>query len=234
MSDDLPTPTLTLEQVQTAVPKALKGSVTQGLVDTLNTVTTDPLMIENIQKNFLTYADILKEGKFKTEEYINAVIFVSFKIMDYSDKDAYAKTFPDRIVALTARGASSKDISAYVSAFKKGKLVSLIMEQTLVPTWVLNQHMFQEALNTQYDLMKNADSEKVRTEAANSLLTHLKKPEVTKGSNININIGESKIMSDLQQSLQDLASMQRDAIANGSMKTIDIAALPISEAEVVD
>lgn len=216
---------LTLEEVKTSVPTTLRSSITQGYVDKLNAVTTDDLTREHIQKNFISYTAVLKDGKFKTEDYLYAVTFVSFKLMGHTDRDAWIKTFPDRYTACVAQGFPEKQIASYVSIYKKGKLVNLIMEQTLVPTWVLNQHMFQDALNVQFDLMKNADSEKVRTEAANSLLTHLKKPEAVKNSvNINLSDSDNKGMAALTAAMTELAQTQRQAIQNGNMKTIDVAA----------
>lgn len=215
---------LTIDQVRASVPTTLKPSITQEYVDKLNAISTDELTREHIQKNFISYTAVLKDGKFKTEDYLYAVSFVSFKLMGYSDKDAWIKTFPDRYTNCVAQGLPEKQIASYVSIYKKGKLVNLIMEQSLVPSWVLNQHMFQEALNTQFDLMKNAESEKVRTEAANSLLTHLKKPEAAKNAvNINLSDSDNKGMAALTQAMTELAHAQRQSIMNGTMKTIDVA-----------
>lgn len=216
---------LTLDQVKAAVPTTMKAAITQDYVDKLNGITNDPIIRDHIQKNFVSYTAVLKEGKFKTEDYLSAVAYVSFKLMGYTDKDSYAKTFPKRYTDLVAAGTPEKTIASYVSIYKKGKLVNLILEQTLVPSWVLNQHMYQEALNVQFELMRNADSEKVRTEAANSLLTHLKKPEATKNS-VNINLGQQdqQGMAALTNALTQLAETQRTAIQSGNMKTIDVAA----------
>ena len=226
---------LTLEEVKHAVPSTLRAAITQDYVDKLNTITSDPITRDHIQKNFIGYTVVLKEGKFKTEDYLSAVAYVSFKLMGYSDKDSYAKTFPDRYTSLVAQCVPDKTVASYVSIYKKGKLVNLILEQTLVPSWVLNQDMYQAALNVQFDLMRNADSEKVRTEAANSLLTHLKKPEAAKNSvNINLNQHDQQGMAALTAALTDLAETQKTAIANGSMKTIDVAATRLIHEEAID
>lgn len=215
---------LTQDDVKRALPQHLRASVTQAMADTLNNISTDPIIADNIRDNFMGYSAILKEGKFKTEDYINAVAYVSYKLMGYNNEDAYSRTFPTRYANLLSKGTSKKDISAYVSAFHRGKLVNLIMEQSLVPTWVLNQDLFQKALNTQADLMLNANSEKVRTDAANSILTHLKKPEAKGDFQINLNTPESSGMKDMRDMLGKLAAQQRDLIEQGQMKTIDVAA----------
>ena len=195
---------LTVQQVQTALPASLKSAVTQSMVDMINNANSDPLIAEQIRNNYLSYAGVMKDGKFKTEDYLNAVMYVSFKLMGYSNQDAYFKTFPQRHAALLAKGTTSKDISAYVSAYNKGKLVNLIYEQTLVPTWVLNQELHQRALNVQADLMVNAQSEMVRSNAANSILTHLAKPKEA-GPLINLDMRETSGMNELRDALAQMA-----------------------------
>jgi hypothetical protein len=214
---------LTVEMVQNAVPNHLRTSVTQEMVDNLNSIATDPIIAENIRANFVGYSAILKDGKFKTEEYINAVTYVSFKLMGYTNLEAYTRTFPHRYASLVARNTATKDIAGYVSAFNRGKLVNLIMEQSLVPTWVLNQDIYQKAINIQADLMMNSHSDKVRTDAANSILNHLKKPE-TKEFQISMDTNESAGIKEMRTMLTQLASQQRELIERGTMKTIDVAA----------
>lgn len=225
---------LSLEDVKRALPQHLRASATQTMADTLNAISSDPLVAESIRGNFVSYATILKEGKFKTEDYINAVAYVSFKLMGYNNEDSYARAFPQRYATLLAKGTTKKDISAYVSAYHRGKLVNLIMEQSLVPTWVLNQDLFQRALNVQADLMLNANSEKVRAEAANSLLTHLKKPEAKGDFQINLNTPDSSGMAEMKETLAQLANQQRDMIAQGNMRTIDVASSRLVRTEETD
>ena len=214
---------LTLESVKDAVPNHLRTSITQSMVDSLNTIASDPIMAENIRANFLGYSAILKDGRYKTEEYINAVVFVSFKLMGHTNLEAYTRTFPQRYANLVARGTSAKDIAGYVAAYNRGKLPNLIMEQSLVPTWVLNQDVFQLAINTQVDLMLNSNSDKVRTDAANSLLNHLKKPEV-KEFQISMDTNDSAGIKEMRTMLGQLAQQQKELIESGAMKTIDVAA----------
>ena len=213
----------TVEDVKKAVPSHIRSNITQPLVDTLNNIAADPLIAEDIRNNFVSYSAVLKEGKFKVEDYLNAVAYVSYKIMGNTNEESYAKTFPHRYSALIANGTAKKDIASYVSAYNKGKLVNLILEQTLVPSWVLNQDLYQKAINVQADLMQNAQSEKVRVEAANSLLTHLGKP---KEGSFQISIGEveSSGMREMREMLREVAENQREAIGSGRMRTIDVAA----------
>lgn len=223
--------TLTVTDVAKALPPTLKGAATQAFVDQINNIVSDPVVAEQVRDNFISYTKVLQEGKFKTEDYLHAVTYVSFKLMGMSNQDAYCRTFPQRHAALVARGTPAKDIAAYVSAYHRGKLVNLILEQSLVPSWVLNQDAYQKAINTQVDLMTNAQSELVRTQAANSILTHLAKPKEA-GPLVNIDMRENSGMNELKNMLVDLATKQRELISNG-VPTKAIAEQPIIEGEAV-
>jgi hypothetical protein len=111
-------------------------------------------------------------------------------------------------------------------------MVNLILEQTLIPAWVLNQDTYQQAINEQARLMLNAKSEKVRSDAANSILTHLKKPE-KKEIDLNIGMQETSGMSELKDALTDLASRQQQAIQEG-ITTREIAHQSFSKMSVID
>ena len=220
---------ITKELVARALPGNLKSAATDQLADMINQISADPLIAEQIRENFLSYASVLKEGKFKVEDYLNAVAYCSYKLMGDSNQDAYFKTFPQRYANLVAAGRTPKEISAYVSAYAKGQLVNKIMEQTLVPSWVLNQHMYQAALNTQFKLMTNEDvSPKVRSDAADSLLTHLAKPKEA-GPLINIDMGETSGMNELKDALARMAQQQQTLI-NAGVSTKEIAAQDIVDA----
>lgn len=205
---------LSQEEVASALPAHLKSAATQQLTDKVNQIVSDPDMAEHVRQNFVSYTSVLSEGRFKIEDYLNAVAYVSFKVMGHSNKESYKRTFPQRYQALKAKGATDKDISAYVSLYNKGKLVNLILEQTLVPTWILNQSIYQQAINTQAELMHTANSEKVRSDAADSLLSHLKRPE-KKEVDLNIGVQDSDGMSELKDMLTSMAQYQKSLIEQG-------------------
>lgn len=223
---------LTQQEVVKALPANLKSCVTQSLVDNINNISADPLVAEQIRNNYISYTAVLKDGKFKTEDYLNAVAYVSFKLMGYTNQESYYRTFPARHQALLAKGTSSKDIAAYVSAYARGKLVNLILEQSLVPTWVVNQDLYQKALNVQADLMQNAASEKVRSDAANSILTHLTKPKDT-NFQINMDMRESSGMNEMRDALAKMAQQQQELISQG-VSTREIAGQRIVPAETFE
>ena len=213
---------LTVEQFKSALPDKVKKSVNQELIDQINTTLSDPDMYEAYRDNLLSYTKVMSDGRFKVTDYISAVKYVSHKLMGSTNIDAYSKTFPDKIARFTAQGVLPKDIASYVTAYNKSKLVNLIMEQTLIPSYVLNQDLYQKALNVQAELMVSAKSEKVRSDAANSLLTHLKMPETQKVE-LEIGVKEDSAISALRATTMELARQQRMMLEAGAMNAQEVA-----------
>ena len=205
---------ITVQNLKQALPATTKLTVSQSLVDKLNAVTSDPILAEHIRDNFISYNTVMQAGKYTADEYINAITYCTYKVMGLTNKDAYINTFPQRHRQLVARGASAKDISAYVAAYHKGKLVMAILDQAHIPMWLLNQDVYQKAINVQVDLMKNAQSELVRTQAANSILTHLAKPKDAVPQ-VAIQINQNTGMNELMDAMAALAEKQVNMIDHG-------------------
>ena len=142
--------------------------------------------------------------------------------MGKTNADAYMVTFPDRYQSMLNRGLSSKDMSSIISVYNKSKLVNNILEQSLIPSWVINQDLYQKAINIQADLMMTASSEKVRSDAANSLLTHLKPPE-TKKVELDIGLKQGNEIDQLRDVLAQLTSQQRQMIQTGVVTATETA-----------
>jgi hypothetical protein len=179
-------------------------------------------MYESYRDNLLSYTKVMADGRFKVQEYVNAVKYVSHKLMGTTNIEAYSKTFPDKITRFAAQGVTAKDIASYVTAYNKSKLVNLIFEQTLIPSYVLNQDLYQKALNVQAELMVTARSEKVRSDAANSLLSHLKMPETQKVE-LDVKVKEDGSISQLRQATMELAKAQRLAMESGQVNAQEVA-----------
>ena len=213
---------LTIEQFKQALPDKVKKSINQELIDQINTTLSDPEMFESYRENLLSYTKVMADGRFKVDSYVQAVKYVSHKLMGCTNIEAYTKTFPDKYARFVAQGVQAKDIASYVTAYNKSKLVNLIFEQTLIPSYVLNQDLYQKALNVQADLMVNSGSDKVRCDAANSLLTHLKMPETQKVE-LEIGVKEDSSISQLRQATLELARAQRLAMEAGAMNAQEVA-----------
>ena len=221
---------LNIDQFKLALPDKVKKSVNQELIDQINATLAEPELYENYRDNLLSYTRVMADGRFKVQEYVNAVRYVSHKLMGSTNIEAYTKTFPDKYARFVAQGVAAKDIASYVTAYNKSKLVNLIFEQTLIPSYVLNQDLYQKALNTQAELMITAKSEKVRSDAANSLLTHLKPPEVKKVE-LDIGVKEDSSIATLRTATLELARQQRLSLQAGQLTALDVAT---SKLEVVD
>jgi len=214
---------LTVEQFRQALPDKVKKSINQELIDQINTTLVEPELYESYRENLVSYTKVMQDGRFKVPEYINAVKYVSHKLMGCTNIEAYSKTFPDKMVRFAAQAVQSKDIASYVTAYNKSKLVNLIFEQTLIPSYVLNQDLYQRALNVQASLMSDPDiSPKVRTDAANSLLTHLKMPETTKVE-LEIGIREDSTIAALRATTLELSRQQRMMMEAGAMTAQQVA-----------
>lgn len=204
----------TVEEIRDIVPKNLKSSINDSVIATLNSITEDEDICRSIKENFIGFSTILKEGRFKLQDYTNAVTFVSFVRMGNNYKEAYAKTFPNRFKRLIDEGKSTKDISGYVSMYTSNVLVKTILDQSIIPLYIYNQDLAQKAINVLAEEMLTAPSAKVRVEAANNLLNHVKKPE-TKQIDLQIGIAENSGLKELREDFARLAAMQIEHINNG-------------------
>jgi len=178
----------------------------------------------------------MQDGKYKIQSYIDAVRYVSHKLMGSSNVEAYTKTFPNRYQRVVNENkhlepeAIGKILSSYVAAYNKTKLVVKVFEQTLVPSHILNADMYQKALNRQAYLMTHANSEKVQSDAANSLLTHLKMPEVNK-IELDIGLKQDKSIDMLREATLALVKQQQESIKRGESTAKDIAHSNIIQGE---
>lgn len=224
-----------LEILQKSLPKGCRKSFNQGMIDNINKLAQDPQLQMNYRDNLIGYASVLKDGRWKIQGYVDAVRYISFKLFGDTNVLAYSKTFPDRYQSFVDRDMDSKTISGFVSAYNKTQLVQKIFEQTLTPAHIYNADVYQKAINVQAELMVSATSEKVRTDAANSLLTQLKAPE-TKKIELDIGVKQDKTIDELRATTMELVKQQKEMIAAGHMSAKGVAHsnLLIEDAEVVD
>tara|TARA_R110002020_G_scaffold199859_1_gene401835 strand:- start:1008 stop:1697 length:690 start_codon:yes stop_codon:yes gene_type:complete len=223
---------LTLETFKRCAPKNVVNNITQDMVDSVNNLNLESEFASYYRENIVGYASVLSDGRFKITDYLNAVRWVSFKLMCSTNIEAYAKTFPDKYSDWVSRGVEEKTIHSYSTAYSKNKLVNLILEQTLVPFHVINQEIRQKALDRLANLMVTARSEKVQADSAASILVHTKPPETSK-LELDVNIKESSAISDLHEATKNLVAAQRSAISTGKSTAFEVAQTNIIDAEVV-
>ena len=218
---------LALESVRKLVPKNQRTLITQEFLDKLEASVSDSLVAEQFKENFVTYLNVLSKGKYKMEDYINAVKYVSFKLLGYSNINAYIATFPERYERLKAEGQTQ--IEAFVSMYNKNKLVMQIYEQTIVPSYVLNAPMHQQALNTLAAMIIDDDVRGMtKVKACEAILQYTKQPDIVKGE-LTIGIEQSDTINDLREITENLADTYREKKKKKGMKLKDVA-----EADIID
>ena len=218
---------LQLEAVKKLVPKAQRTMITQDYLDRIEASVTDSDVAEQFKENFITYLNVLSKGKYKMDDYISAVKYISYKLLGYSNIKAYAATFPDRYQRLKDEG--QQQIEAFVSMYARGKLVNQIFEQTLVPTYVLNAPLHQEALNELAMMIKDPDVRGMtKVKACEAILQHTKQPEVVKGE-LTIGIEQSDTINDLREITENLADTYKEMLEKKGIRLKDVA-----EANIID
>ena len=213
---------ITVDEFREALPAHVKKLVNQELLDNINQALLYPEVMAVYRENVIGMSSVLKEGKFKLGDYLSAVKFVSHKLLGDNHITAWSKTFPDRYNDLNKRGYNRSEIAAVCSRYAASKLVVLLLGQTIMPTHILNAPLYQQAINTQADLMLNAKSEKVRSDAAACLIATLKPPEVKKVE-LSLGVSEDETIIALRESTLALVRQQREMIEQGAASARSIA-----------
>jgi hypothetical protein len=224
---------ITLDQLKAVMPARQKQNVTPELVVHINKMCAEPEYRENFRNNVLGFVDVLNDPSTSMKGYLKAVKYVSFKIMGFSNQESWLRTFPERYARLVQEDKADAYVRSLVCAYNKGKMVNQILQQSLVPTWVLNQDKFQEAINKQAMIMNNPKASfKVQTDAANSLLTHLKRPEAAKVE-LEIDVKQDDSIGALRRTVIKLGEAQAKAILDGTINAKDVADSDILDGESV-
>jgi len=211
---------LTKEQLQGSMPKKFRHNVTDEMVSFINATEGDEFR-DVYKENLIGFASVIESGRYKMLDYVNAVKFVSYKLIGDSNTIAYAKTFPDRYQRLVDKNTPMKTIASFSTAYNKGDLVHKILERTLVPVHILNMDVHQEAINTQAELMRTAKSETVHQKAAECLITQLKAPETAK-IEVDVSYSNSSI-DELRETTRALAQQQLKMIQSGAVTAEHVA-----------
>lgn len=218
---------LELEVVKRLLPKHQRSMITQEYLDKIEACVSDKDVADTFKENFITYLNVLSTGRYKMEDYINAVKYVTFKLLGYSNINAYAATFPDRYARLKKEGQTQ--IDAFVSMYNKNKLVMQIYEQTIVPSYVLNAPLHQEALNELAKMIKDPSIRGMtKVKACEAILQNTKQPEIIKGE-LTIGMEQQDTISDLRDVVEQLAEVNRLSIAK-KVKSIK----EVAEAKIID
>lgn len=216
--------------LQKALPKRVRHMANEEMVETINQILWEPEYAETYRENLLSYMSVLEDPGLKTKNYIQAIKYCTHKLAGATNVDAWVRTFPERYQRLLEEGKDMDVISAHVASWNRSKVVTEILKQAVIPVWLLNADVFQEAINVQAQIMRTAKSEKVRSDAANSLLNHLKQPETTKFQ-LDLGSKSSQELTALREAIEEHSKMQRQAIQVGNVSAKDIAESTLVEKE---
>lgn len=248
-ADKIETPEVTIEDLRKAFPLKARKFASREFLDLVNEMVKDPDFGEVFRQNIFAYSSVIQkeEARYNTpQEYLNAVKYCTFRIAGLAKNKAYALTFPDRFQKyyLDVQTSSPEEktrlnnvLATRVTSYNQSKLVNQIMAQALIPTWIINQDVYQEAINVQVDLMRNAKSEMVRMKAADSLLDKLKRPEAVKQAEVQITLSGDNQIEALKKSLMELAQGQKKLIEEGMdthIITDQTLKTEVIDAEVID
>lgn len=224
---------MTLDELKSALPPRQKKLVTQGVVDMLNQLEADDGIdfAEHYMQNFVSMSTVMNDSNFSLKDYVSAVKFVAYKLLEHTDIDAYRYTFPDRyerlmekwiVTGLSIEDIRGQKISPFVTAYRQNELTVKVFERSLVASRIFNAPLFQEALNVNASLMYTARSEMVRQAAADSILKYTENKEAQK---IELEIGvkgQDEVVA-LHTEMNRLALQQQAGIRDGSVTSIDVA-----------
>ncbi|MCZ2107309.1 MAG: hypothetical protein LC106_08030 [Burkholderiales bacterium] len=224
---------ITVQSVRSLIPRQFHDQVNPAALNRLDTCDTDTFIVSTVKQIFQENLGLVSEHNLRFEDYIDGSIFVGFKYHGSSNTDAFIKTFPKRHQQALLNGEDTRVIVKLAQGYSKRKVVVSIMEQALSKMWIYNVDAYQQAIDTQVDLMNNACSEKVRCDAANSILTHLAKPrDIVNNNIVNFDMRSHAGLDDLRDSLTELAEKQLSLIQKG-VSTKDVIDISIAK-EVVN
>ena len=209
-----------------ALPPQMRKGLNQATLETIANVIADPDAMERFKENFITYTTALTGQKYSLQQYIDAVMYVSYKKMGYKNNEAFRRTFPKKMDRYYRENKTEAHINALVSSYNKTLIVTKIMEQSMIPVHILNQDAFQAAVNAQLRILNTSKNDLAVVKAADSLMNHLKPPTETKVQ-IDVGIQETPMQQEFKQESARLAQLQRELILSGKYTAKQIAEMPV-------
>jgi hypothetical protein len=205
-----------------ALPSKHRHWLSEELVDKINDMAEDPQLMETFRDNLFGCMDVLSNSRNNVTEYVNAVKYISLRLMGNKDLDAYSIVFPDRYKKLEEKGLSRSEMGSYVAAYNKSKIVVKLMEQTLIPSYIVNAPLHQKAINELVNIGLNGRSEMARVNALSKVAELTKMPEENR-IKLDIGIDNGDAINELRKATQELAKQQKLAIESGANTTKEIA-----------
>lgn len=213
---------VTVDAFKDSLPHAHKKNLTTSVINEISEILDNPEMYDAYRDNLLGYTKVLHEGKYSITQYVNAIKFCTHRMSGLNQPTSFRTAFPEKYAEYLKK-YSAKDISVYINAYANTKLVTSIMAQAMIPVWLGNMDLFQEALNTEAEIMRDPDvSPKVRADAGNYILTALKRPDEAK-LKLDVTVKDDSLMSQLRETTAQLVKQQREMLQAGTVTAQQVA-----------
>lgn len=222
----------TKEQLQRLLPRNKKHLANENILALLRDPLDSSHISEFITDNFINYTDLLKDSTtYGLKDYINAIKFASFRMLGDTWVDCYKKTFPDRYDEHFADGKTLEALRARADGFSRTKLVQSILERGYIAPYLLNQPLFQQALNVAGKIMLDEKvSAMARVQAAKTVLEYTKAPEIQK-LQMEVGIKASDDLMQLEDTMNKLADVVYTGIQNGKLTSKEVIESTIIEVD---
>lgn len=211
---------MNLEAFKAVVPSHLQSAISGEVLTVLDGVCQDGLhLTEVVRENLLVFSNVLHtpDRSIPLKAYVSAVVYISYKHCGESCEKGFSRAFPQVYADIVSKPDKTKLLNKAIERLLVSKVYIKIMTSSMVSPWLSNQKLFQEALNTLGDLMRNAKSEKVRHDSANSLLTHLAIPADKPVETVMLDIALEAVkeLASLKAAMCELSDNQKARIVRG-------------------
>lgn len=173
---------LSLEEARSFVPRKFRSQITENFLDQMEQVIGDGEQARCVRENFISYSKVLQDcgPNVGILDYLNAVRFITFKIMGYSIEESWRRVFPHKVEKLI-KECKESHICKYSNIFNKSQIVNKIYSQTIIPSYILHHDMYEETLYTLNDMLNNGELRGMaKVKAAKTILKHTNPSKVTK------------------------------------------------------
>ena len=205
------------------VPNKVKERVVEYVNNSLTSM--DSVIGEHFRNTCIDMLDVLGTNKTNISfiTYMQACMFVTYRLSGDSKHKAYTKTFPDRVMKLQQSGKDMGYLHSYAELYSKNKAVVEVHARAMLPTHIMYSDLFHRAMKVTAEIMINEKvSPKVRVDAANNILTHTKQPEIQQ-SEVSITVDSSNIIDQLTSVMNNVATKQKSLIENTDYTIVDAA-----------
>ena len=248
------------EQLMAVLPKGSRAKVTDKVLELLNSVEDDGIDQGYMREKVMSFADVLKDGKYSIEEYLNAIKYNIAVANGMSNKNAYIMVFPERAAEIERKSKirakeieqglakSPIDIDNYVSMYNKGDLVVEIKARMMLDIAIMNQPVNAEALQVKINLMRGIAAPApdgtrqrvtplVQLQAAEAVF---KATEMPKDNTIQLKVGYDEQALEIQKGISEqlramaeaqMANFKKDRNSLGEIQKLNVQ---YEEAEIVN